>query len=73
MSKITFTIPDEKLDDFLEAFIKAEPILPNLVNKTGPQMTSRQWYRKWVKLKSIDAYRKGKRKMATVDDEGIFL
>ena len=69
MSRITFTIPDEKLDEFLKAFVLAEP-MPSTMD--GPQLTPRQWYKKWVKLKSQQAYEKGRRKMATIQiDKGI--
>jgi len=71
MSRITFTIPDNKIDEFFNAFVKAEP-MPATIN--GSQMTPRQWYRKWVKLKSMQAYEKGKRLLSNVQiDKDIFV
>lgn len=67
MSKFTYNI--EKIDEFLEAFVKAEPMPSNI---DGKQITPRQWYRKWVKLKSFQAYEKGRKRLAIVEiDEGI--
>lgn len=67
MAQITLSIPDEKVDEFLECFVEAEP-MPVLEEKITPA----QWFRAWLRMKAFQAYQKGKKKLATVEiDEDI--
>jgi hypothetical protein len=69
MAKITLTIADEKVDEFLTAFVADQPVP---VEIDGEPLTPAQWYKRWLKLKSLQAYKRGRAKLTPVQvDEEI--
>jgi len=63
MAKITFTIDDNKLEEFKSGFLKENPV-PGLAPKEEKQLTEDQWIKEWGRLQYIRAYKRGKRKIA---------
>jgi len=57
MAEITYTIPDEKLDEFKECFLLAEP-KPTEID--GEPISDNAWIKKWGRMKFMQAYIKGK-------------
>lgn len=66
MAKLIYTIPDEKLDEFKEGFLKCQP--------TPNDMTDNEWIKKWGRIQFMQAYRIGKQQLAreqVIIDENI--
>lgn len=66
MSKITFTISEDKFEEFKEGFLKCQP--------TPKDMTDNEWIKEWGKQQYIRVYRIGKQQIArehAIIDENI--
>lgn len=65
MAQITFTIPDEKVVEFVEAFLADLPCPEG--------MTTLQWIKYWGRSQYMAAYSRGKVKLikntAVIDDD----
>ena len=64
-------VEDENAEDFLEKFVAANPP-PSDVN--GKAMAPKEWWRVWNRNNNLNAYRQGKKKLATVEvDDSIVM
>jgi len=52
MAQITYTLPDDKIDEFKRGFLKVYP--------TPEGMTDAQWIKQWGKEQFLNAYMAGK-------------
>lgn len=70
VAKVTFTLKNDNLDQYLGWFVAAEPIPMNI---EGPQMTPAQWWKAWVIKNTKQAILKGKKKLetTTIDEDVI--
>ena len=63
MASITYTIPDEKVSEFMQCFLLAEP-KPSSLPEEEP-MPDAVWVKLWGKNKFQQAYKKGKKILVT--------
>ncbi len=67
MASITYNIPDEKIDQFKQGFLKYHPVP---VDEEGaPKMTEVAWIKKWGQNQFISAYKAGMRQLAAENME----
>ncbi len=69
MVSITYTIPDEKLEEFKLGFLKEYPNK----EKDGEDLiyTDNEWIKEWGKRKFFGAYRNGKNKILAEGDASV--
>lgn len=74
MISITYSIPNDKVEEFRAGFLKCNPI-PVMLGEEQPSMTAKQWIKEWGKQQFLNAYRVGKQQMAreqmTIEDNLI--
>lgn len=58
MAEIKYTIPDDKIDEFKECFLLAEP---KPISPVGEVISDNAWIKKWGRMKFMQAYHKGKK------------
>lgn len=71
MAQITYTIPDEKLAEFQEAFLAIHPVR---AAKGEPVPSVNKWIKQWGRLQFKNVYEQGRRMLAertATIDEGI--
>jgi hypothetical protein len=72
MASITLTIPDEKYDEFKEAFLTMNPV-PTDPDTELPLYTENQWVKEWLIRLVKKRYKQGReelaRQAASYDDD----
>lgn len=62
MANFTITVPDPKLQDFKDGFLKVQPV--PIGSDGNPTMTENQWIRHWILEVLRHNYRTGKQLLA---------
>jgi len=62
MASITYNIPNEKIAQFKQGFLKYHPVPTD--EEGTPIMTELEWITKWGRSQFISAYRAGIRQLA---------
>ena len=69
MAQVTFTFKEEGLEENLAAFVADQPI-PS--NEEGSLYTPAQWWKVWVIMRTKQAIKRGKKKLADIQiDEDV--
>ncbi|MHC4316301.1 MAG: hypothetical protein ACYSW3_27985 [Planctomycetota bacterium] len=57
-------VEDENIEDFLTKFVAAHP---PPTDENGKSMAPLKWWRLWNRTNNLNAYRQGKKKLASVE------
>lgn len=61
MVSVTYTIPDEKFDEFKEAFIRAKPV--PLDDDRNPIMSENEWIKEWGRRAMFAIFSRGREEL----------